>query len=131
MSGNGRWIAFASRRNDLVAGDTEDAWDVFVRDTVANSTLRISQTAAGAGLLGASTPTLTPDGRFLAYRTGDTLPLTAAPVTSNGYAQVVVHDRDSDHDGVFDEVGAVSDLVLPESGDLGIAGDYGSGSVWI
>src|SRR5262245_2943447 len=42
ISENGRWIAFASVANDLVAKDTNNAQDIFVRDRGNGSTIRLN-----------------------------------------------------------------------------------------
>ena len=47
ISANGRYIAFSSGASNLVAGDTNAAADVFLRDTVAGTTTRVSVTNAG------------------------------------------------------------------------------------
>jgi len=48
MTPDGRFVAFWSRASNLVAADTNNAWDVFVRDREAGTTRRVSLTAAGA-----------------------------------------------------------------------------------
>src|SRR3712207_7161333 len=45
---DGRYVAFTSYASNLVPGDANDAFDVFVRDTVAGTTTRVSLTDAGA-----------------------------------------------------------------------------------
>ena len=42
VSGDGRFVAFASAASNLVEGDTNAAWDVFVRDRETGTTTRIS-----------------------------------------------------------------------------------------
>jgi len=42
VSADGRFVAFASLASNLVAGDTNGTWDVFVRDLVAGTTTRVS-----------------------------------------------------------------------------------------
>jgi Tol biopolymer transport system component len=54
ISGNGRYVAFMSDAANLVAGDTNNASDVFVRDLVAGSTRRVSVGPAGHQANGAS-----------------------------------------------------------------------------
>jgi Tol biopolymer transport system component len=41
ISENGRWVAFASSAPDIVAGDTNNAQDVFVRDRSKGTTVRL------------------------------------------------------------------------------------------
>jgi hypothetical protein len=43
----GRFVAFASTASNLVAGDTNDTADVFVRDMVAQVTRRVSVGSGG------------------------------------------------------------------------------------
>ena len=47
VSANGRYVAFVSGASNLVAGDTNNHLDVFVRDTVAGSTSRVSVSRRG------------------------------------------------------------------------------------
>src|SRR4051812_20036266 len=42
LSADGRFVAFVSLASNLVAGDTNDSADIFVRDTVTGTTTRIS-----------------------------------------------------------------------------------------
>jgi len=42
VSPDGRYVAFDSNAPDLIAGDTNNAWDIFVRDRVADETYRVS-----------------------------------------------------------------------------------------
>ncbi len=67
VSDNGRYVAFSSGASNLVAGDTNNAPDVFVRDTVANTTERVSVGFIGEGSGGSSTPQISADGRFVAF----------------------------------------------------------------
>lgn len=47
ISGNGRYVAFLSYANDLVAGDNNKTTDVFVRDMNKGSTERVSVNSKG------------------------------------------------------------------------------------
>ncbi len=53
ISTDGRYVAFVSAATNLVAGDTNGAADVFVRDTQAGTTTRVSVGAGGAQADGA------------------------------------------------------------------------------
>lgn len=70
-SANGRYIAFYSNSSNLVAGDNNQREDLFVYDTLNNTTHRVSTTASGeiAGISvsfqGFSKPTS--DGQWLAF----------------------------------------------------------------
>jgi len=47
LSGDGRYVGFRSRADNLVPGDTNDALDVFVRDRVTGFTQRVSVASDG------------------------------------------------------------------------------------
>ena len=54
MSGDGRYVAFESAATNLVAGDTNGAADIFVRDLELRQTFRVSLTASGGQASGSS-----------------------------------------------------------------------------
>ncbi|MFK7739493.1 MAG: TolB family protein [Planctomycetota bacterium] len=47
ISGNGRFVAFASRANNLVPGDTNGRTDIFVRDRLTGSIERVNVSNSG------------------------------------------------------------------------------------
>src|SRR5262249_22544698 len=68
LSADGRYVAFASAATNLVAGDTNDANDVFVRDRQTNTTTRVSVGHEGSQANGGSDqPSLSGDGRLVAF----------------------------------------------------------------
>jgi Tol biopolymer transport system component len=68
LSTNGRYAVFESSASDLVAGDTNDATDVFVRDVLTGTTLLVSVATNGVPGNGASrSPAVTPDGRYVVF----------------------------------------------------------------
>lgn len=68
ISGDGRLVAFTSEASNLIAGDTNSLSDVYVRDLVAATTVRISVASGGAQASGASAaPAFSADGRFVAF----------------------------------------------------------------
>jgi Tol biopolymer transport system component len=68
LSADGRYVAFASWSSNLVDDDTNDALDVFLRDTQSNLTWRASVTETGAQANSESyAPTISADGRHVAY----------------------------------------------------------------
>ncbi|MGN6692827.1 MAG: DUF4214 domain-containing protein, partial [Aquihabitans sp.] len=70
VSGNGKVIAFLSRASNLVAGDTNGATDVFVRNLVTGTTTRASVSSTGAQLTADSWgPRLSPNGTRLVFET--------------------------------------------------------------
>jgi hypothetical protein len=101
LSGDGRYVGFRSRADNLVPGDTNDALDVFVRDRVTGITRRISVASDGAEADASgfdhgwrasffmSRPFLSENGRYAAFT-------SRAPNLvqddDNGKADVFVHD---------------------------------------
>ncbi len=91
MSADGRYVAFYSIASDLVTGDTNGTWDVFVRDRQAATTERASVGAAGLQGDGASYPAaISDDGRYVAFQSNATSLVSS---DTNGYADVFVRDR--------------------------------------
>jgi hypothetical protein len=68
VSADGRYVVFSSGASDLVAGDTNNAHDVFVRDVVAGTTLLVSVGANGFS----ARPGISPNGRYVAFVSGAT-----------------------------------------------------------
>jgi len=68
VSADARYVAFASLASNLVLNDTNNAVDVFVRDTLAGTTLRVSVDSSGAQAFGVSVdPEISADGRFVVF----------------------------------------------------------------
>jgi Tol biopolymer transport system component len=91
ISSDGRFVAFDSFATNLVAGDTNDVIDVFVRDRQAGTTERVSIATGGAqASSGSSSASISSDGRFVAFES-DAQDLVAGD--TNGTWDVFVHDR--------------------------------------
>jgi hypothetical protein len=109
---NGRFVAFESRADNLVARDNnQGAWDIFVhdRDPDGNGifdegngrTVRMS--VNGIGLQGNNDsfdPSISSDGRFMVFES-DANNLVAGD--TNGVRDLFLHDRDPDGNGIFDQ----------------------------
>ncbi len=68
ISGDGRYVVFASNGTNLVPEDTEDVGDVFFHDLETGQTTRVSETAEGVGADGFSeVGAISTDGRFIAF----------------------------------------------------------------
>jgi Tol biopolymer transport system component len=68
ISADGRFVAFGSYATNLVAGDTNGDYDVFVRDRATGTTERVSVDSSGAEADGDSYATaISADGRFVAF----------------------------------------------------------------
>jgi len=70
ISSDGRFVAFTSEATNLVAGDTNNKADIFVRDRQNDTTERIAEPAefnTGSGIIIVA-PAISPDGDFLGFR---------------------------------------------------------------
>jgi Tol biopolymer transport system component len=108
VSDGGRYVAFWSDASNIVAGDTNGKYDVFVRDRQESKTTRVSVASDGTQLGfgdGAAFSSLSADGRFVAFQTNAA---NLVPGDNNTTTDVFVRDRDSDGDGIFDEADAVA-----------------------
>ena len=68
LSADGRWVAFVSLANNLVASDSNRQSDVFVHDRITHQTTRVSLNSAGVqGNGGSYYPSLSADGHLVAF----------------------------------------------------------------
>jgi hypothetical protein len=98
ISGNGRFVAFASSSPNLVAGDTNNAFDVFVRDTCLGAPAGCAPNSARASVAADGTPVATGtnvlfgqhvisgDGRFVVFDSEFAL----VPTDTNGRRDVFI-----------------------------------------
>jgi hypothetical protein len=71
ISADGFYVAFTSNTNNLVAGDTNDTWDIFVHDMTTGATKRVSVDSSGAeGNAGSYNQSISADGRYVAFDSG-------------------------------------------------------------
>ncbi|MCB0340020.1 MAG: hypothetical protein KDD53_10465, partial [Bdellovibrionales bacterium] len=97
----GQFIAFQSQASNLVATDTNGFSDIFVRDRLNKTTIRVSESAAGAQANNASsTVALSETGRFVGFYSQATN-LGFPDVNNKGDYFIV--DRDPDQNETFDE----------------------------
>ncbi|KAA3604859.1 MAG: hypothetical protein DWQ01_19820 [Planctomycetota bacterium] len=91
ISLNGQFVVFTSTAEDLVPGDTNGTWDVFVRDLSSGQTEKISLGDQGQEGTGFSfQPSISEDGRFVSFVSfADNL----VPGDSNGSIDLFLHDR--------------------------------------
>jgi Tol biopolymer transport system component len=72
ISADGRFVAFLSNASNIVPGDTNNNFDIFVRDTLTNTTTRVSVDSAGnQANLQSGSPSISADGRFVAFTSED------------------------------------------------------------
>lgn len=89
ISADGNRIVYRSLDGGLVAGDTNQAFDIFVYDVLAGTTRRVSVDSSGMqGSDMANRPAISADGRYAAFDT------TSSIVTgdSNSRSDIFVHD---------------------------------------
>lgn len=155
VSANGRHVLFFSWSTNLVEGDTNTCrmWqvpgqcpDVFVHDRdadgdgvfdethpLARKTVRVSVASDGTqGNHHVGPGAISPDGRYVVFQSWAS---NLVPGDTNGVGDVLMHDRDADADGIFDEThtGArrtwrvsVSSTGEQTGGDLSRAADHES-----
>ena len=93
ITGDGRYVAFSSAAGNLVSGDTNGSYDVFVHDRVTGITERVSVDSTGAEgnqHSGEFRVTISDDGQLVAF---DSEASNLVPGDANGYLDIFVHDR--------------------------------------
>ncbi len=91
VSGDGRYVAFESGATNLIAGDTNGKFDIFVRDTVLNKTERVSVGIGGAESNGDSEfPVISRDGRYIAFESSASNLVTG---DTNNVLDIFLYDR--------------------------------------
>lgn len=114
ISADGRYVAFDSGASDLVAGDTNNRPDVFVRDRLAGVTTRVSVAHDGSELPERSSkPRLSGDGRYVLFATDATNVLPGPPQGSGG----------SDNTYRYELSTGAIDLIAPYSAGAAISTD--------
>ena len=69
ITAEGRYVAFRSDATNLVANDSNGQVDIFVHDRQTGRTMRVSVGSAGEEAnLGSDNPSISADGRFIAFR---------------------------------------------------------------
>lgn len=91
LSADGRYVAFDSDASNLVPGDTNGTFDVFVHDRQTGQTTRVSIASDGTegnGFSGA--PALSGDGRYVSFYSEAS---NLVPSDNNNDADIFVYDR--------------------------------------
>ncbi len=90
---DGRYVTFVSLAGNLVPGDTNENWDVFVRDRWTHTTSRVNVSSTGeqgnanSGLAGAS---ISASGRYVTF---ESVASTLVPGDVLGTSDIFVRDR--------------------------------------
>jgi Tol biopolymer transport system component len=91
ISADGRYVAFRSLSSNLVPGDTNGVWDVFVHDRRSGATERVSLGSGGAQGNGDSVwSSISADGRYVAF---DCAATNLVSEDTNGLWDIFVRDR--------------------------------------
>ncbi len=94
VSSDGRFVAFQSDATNLVASDTNNRSDIFVRDRTTGITERVSVASDATQANGDSIfPAISSNGRFVAF-SSEATNLVAGD--TNNKADIFVHDRQND-----------------------------------
>jgi hypothetical protein len=93
VSADGRYVVFESQASDLVAGDTNGKWDVFLRDLQTGTTTLVSvnRTGTGGGNGDSGLASVSADGRYVAFVSAAT-DLVAGVTDTNAARDVFVRD---------------------------------------
>jgi Tol biopolymer transport system component len=104
LTDDGRYIVFCSSASNLVPGDTNGTWDIFVRDRQSGTTERVSLSTGGSEGNGVSNPaTISADGRYVAF---GSFASNLVSGDTNGRIDAFVHDRQT---GVTQRVSVAPD----------------------
>ncbi|MFK5969077.1 MAG: hypothetical protein QM487_03005 [Candidatus Marithrix sp.] len=90
ISTNGRYVVFESDATNLVENDTNEQTDIFLHDLETGITSRVNVDNDGnQSKKGGSTPSISGDGRYVAFNSGDNLD---NGIPSNNRSKIFVHD---------------------------------------
>ena len=93
ISADGRYVAFEASASNLVGGDTNSANDIFVRDTIGNTTTRVSVASDGTQsnlMENSNYPAISDDGRYVTFYSSASNLVTG---DSNVVSDIFLHDR--------------------------------------
>jgi Ca2+-binding RTX toxin-like protein len=115
ISANGRFVVFSSEASNLVPGETNNSTDIFVRDTLANTTTRVSISSTGDGANdGSYRPSISADGRFVTF---DSDASNLVPGDTNNSTDIFVRDLSTN---------AITLVSVGSSGEHGNANSFNS-----
>ncbi len=114
ISADGVYVAFESYATNLVGGDTNGNWDIFVRDRQSGTTERVSVASGGAqGDFDSIDASVSTDARYVAFASRATNLVSG---DTNGFRDIFVHDR----------LSGTTERVSVSSGGTQVTGTSGS-----
>ena len=115
ISSDGRYVAFRAYASNLVSGDTNGVYDIFVRDTVAGTTTRVNTDSSGNQADRISEHvSISADGRYVAFTSSATNLISG---DTNGGWDVFVKDT---------QTGTTTRVSTDSAGNEANSGSYGS-----
>ncbi len=114
ISADGRYVVFESQSSNLVAGDTNNLSDIFLRDTQTGTTTRVSVSSSGAQATEeqSRSPVISADGRYVAFSSGAS---NLVAGDTNDRFDVFLHDT---------QTGITTRVSVSSSGEQGTSGSY-------
>jgi Tol biopolymer transport system component len=113
ISEDGYYVAFRSSASNLVSGDTNGTWDIFLRDTQTGITTRLSVDSSGTqGNEDSYSPSISADGRFVVFGSDATNLVSG---DTNGKSDIFLRDI---------QTGKTKRLSLDSSGTQGNEDSY-------
>ncbi|MDE3066228.1 MAG: PD40 domain-containing protein [Verrucomicrobiota bacterium] len=130
LSGDGCYVAFRSVATNLVAGDTNQFAQIFLRDLQAGTTALVSaSTNGGFGNGDSDSPTISRDGRFILFAS------TAQNLAAGSYANenLFLRDAQSNQTYALTTGGVTAWSMTPDGRYMAFAGTNGGAyslSIW-
>jgi Tol biopolymer transport system component len=90
ISDDGRYVLFEGASSNFVPGDTNNAWDMFVRDLREGTTERVSLTTTGAQVTSAVFGSISSSSDYVVFLSDFD---DVAPGDSNGLTDMFIHER--------------------------------------
>jgi len=91
ISADGRYVVFESDASNLVPGDTNGRYDIFLRDRQTGTTTRLNVSSTGTQGNGVSgRPSISADGRYVAFNSDAS---NLVPGDTNGRNDIFLRDR--------------------------------------
>ncbi len=104
ISADGRYVTFSSRASNLVPDDTNEQWDIFVRDRQTGTTERVSVASDGTQANnGSYSSSISADGRYVAFASWAN---NLVPDDTNERPDIFVRDRQT---GTTERVSVAAD----------------------